>query len=425
MKPSVSARDAAYLAILHEELVPVTGCTEPGSLAFAAATARFHLGTFPDTCQVLLSGNLIKNVRAVAIAGTGGLVGIEPAVIAGLVSGRTDLGTNLLGHLEPGQSAEIRARCGQGLVEVKRLVGPDPLHLILKAAAGGGEVLVELRGTHDHIVRIEKDGRTLYRGFGDPDKYLGTLTDRSVLNVADIVDFARTVDLGLVRDRLALQIELNSAIADTGMSGQWGVGVGPVLAGQDAGVLAQIKARTAAASEARMAGCPLPVVTNSGSGNQGIAASVPVVTYARLRGIGDEALYRALVVANLLTIHQKTPIGRLSGFCGVVSATCAAGAGIAFLNGATTDQIGQAITNTLANVAGIICDGAKPACGSKIASSLDAAFLGQQLALGGRSYQPGQGIVQQDVEKTIAAVGRLAREGMGGTDLLIHSLMEG
>jgi L-cysteine desulfidase len=296
--------------------------------------------------------------------------------------------------------------------------------LIIHLFHGNNSATVEIRKHHTYVVRIEKNGTILYEEPNDSGKYLGSLTDRSCLNVDDILSFAESVDLSSVKPLLETQISYNMAIAEEGLTGNYGVGIGRVIRNTGSACPStELKARTAAASEARMSGCTLPVITNSGSGNQGIASSVPVIVYARSKGYSDEKLLRALVLSNLLTIHQKTPIGRLSAFCGVVSATCSSGAAITWLDGGSPEQVKMTISNTLANSAGIICDGAKPSCGAKIASSLDAAFIGHLLAMQGRAYNPGDGILKDDIEETIAAVGHVAYEGMRSTAGCILNVM--
>lgn len=416
---------AAYIEILREELVPAMGCTEPIALAFGAAKAREILGEFPERCVAECSGNIIKNVKSVAIPGSKGMVGIEAALLAGLVGGRSELGMEVLRHLSAEDVAAIGRLKGSGVCEVRPLMSDAPLHIKIRVTKGDSSALIEIKHSHTNIVRIEKNQRTVFESADNEGKYLGTFTERSVLNVDAIHEFAETVELGQVRDLLARQISYNIAIAEEGLTGKFGVGIGEALLNGSGGhcLVTLLKAYTAAASEARMSGCTMPVVTNSGSGNQGIASSVPVVMYARQKGIDEEKLYRALILANLLTIHQKTLIGRLSAFCGVVCATAGSGAAITYLAGGTLEQIKKTLSNTLANTSGIICDGAKPACGAKIAASLDAAFMGHQLAMHNRSYSAGDGILKHDIEDTIAAVGRVAHEGMRETDHLILDVM--
>ena len=406
-----------YLAILREELVPAMGCTEPIAIAFAAAKARKILGRFPDGCTAYCSGNIIKNVKSVTIPGTQGQVGIEVAVLAGLIAARPELQMDILSSLKPNDANEIRRLAGSGFCKVRPLPGTCQLHIRICLHAGQDQALVEVKRSHLNIVRIEKNSEVLLDIPDDSGKYLGSMTDRSKLTVDGIYRFAQSVDLSLVKDLLDMQISCNMAIAEEGIKGKYGVAIGEMLLGRSNHCLSsKIKAYTAAASEARMCGCDMPVIINSGSGNQGITSSVPVIVYARHVKSGKDQLYRALLLSNLLTIHQKTLIGRLSAFCGVVSAACSSGAAMTYLDGGTSDQIKMTISNTLAMSPGIICDGAKPSCAAKIAVSIDAAYIAHLLAMRTRAYSPGDGILKSNIEKTIAGVGRIAREGMKPTE---------
>lgn len=414
---------AKYLAILKEELVPALGCTEPIAIAYAAATAREVLGDFPVKLKVYCSGNIIKNVKSVIVPNTGGLKGIEASALAGIVGGNAEKKMEVLSQLGKEQALRVAELLKTNMCQVYPLNTEKTLHIILEAYAPDNSVTVEIQDYHTNIVRIEKNGEVLLEqsqvaGTGDG------ITDRSILNVEDIYHFAETVDLEDIRGLIEPQINYNMAIAEEGLKGRYGVSIGSTLLKQGPiGIYNKIKAYTASASEARMGGSELPVVTNSGSGNQGIASSIPVVVYAREMGIDEDRLLRALVLSNLLTIHQKTWIGRLSAFCGVVSASCSSGAAITYLAGGNLEQIKMTITNTLANVSGIVCDGAKPSCGIKIAASLDAALMAQLLAMDNKCYLPGDGLVKGDVEDTIASVGRMARDGMKETDMEILKIM--
>ncbi len=413
-----------YLEILREEMVPALGCTEPVAIAYAAATARDVLGVFPARIEVSCSGNIIKNVKSVIVPNTGGLKGIEASAWAGIVGGNAGSRMEVLSRLEKRQAVKVSELLDKDLCRVSALDSDKSLHIIVEVWAGQNSVKVEIRDFHTNIVKIEKNGQTIYEQAASAENYLGTLTDRSILNVDDIYRFAEIVDLPKVRGMIEQQIENNMAIAGEGLKGHYGVNIGATLLNYGpTGTFNKMKAYTASASEARMSGSELPVTTNSGSGNQGIASSVPVIVYAREKGIGEERLIRALVLSNLLTIHQKTLIGRLSAFCGVVSASCASGAALTYLAGGSLEQIKMTITNTLANVSGIVCDGAKPSCGIKIAASLDAAIMAHLLALDHKAYLPGDGLVKNDIEDTIASVGRMARDGMKETDEQILKIM--
>ena len=413
-----------YRAILGEELVPALGCTEPIAIAFAAAKAKDILGGFPSKIKVYCSGNIIKNVKSVIVPNTGGLRGIEVSALAGVVGGNADYGMEVLSLLKSEHTKKVCELLKKDICEVSALETQRALHIIIELTAEQDTVKVEVQDFHTNIVKIEKNGQAVYEKPALTESYLGRLTDRSVLNVDDIYHFAQTVELDKVRVLLEQQIKNNMAIANEGLNGQYGVDIGnTLLNGSQDSVFNKMKAYTASASEARMGGSELPVTTNSGSGNQGIASSVPVIIYAREKGVTEERLLRALVLSNLLTIHQKTLIGRLSAFCGVVSASCASGAAITYLAGGSLSQIKMTITNTLANVSGIVCDGAKPSCGIKTAASLDAAIMAHLLAMNNKAYLPGDGLVKGNIEDTISSVGRMARDGMKETDKQILTIM--
>ncbi|GBG57698.1 UPF0597 protein [Sporomusaceae bacterium FL31] len=414
-----------YIQILKEELVPALGCTEPIAIAYAAAKARAVLGCFPDHAIVECSGNIVKNAKSVTVPYTGGLMGIRASMLAGLVGGNADYKLEVLSALTPMHRTVVKELLDQSFGEVRLLSTENNLHLIVHVMGQEETVTVEIKDSHSHICKITRNGQVVYQHEADREPNSGSNTDRQGLSVTDIYEFANTVSLDKVSSLLARQMEYNMNIADEGMRGDYGINIGRILllTGHNRGVLDKIKAYAAAASEARMSGCILPVITNSGSGNQGITASVPVIVYAREQGLSEESLYRGLVFSNLLNIHQKTFIGRLSAFCGAVSAACASGAAITYLAGGSLEQINQTITNTLANVSGIVCDGAKPSCAAKIASCLDASYLSHVLAMEGKAYQAGNGILKADVEETIAAVGRIAYKGMRATDIEILEIM--
>jgi len=415
----------SYIKILEEELVPALGCTEPIAIAYAAAKAKEILGCFPERVVLECSGNIIKNVKSVAVPNAEGLVGIQASVLAGLVGGKADNQLEVLSEITPEHIIIIKELLNSDFCEVRALSTDINLHLLLSLITKNEYVTVEIKHAHTNICKIEKNGQIIYQSHTDHNKYLGTFTDRTILTVKSIYEFANTVPLEKVRQLIEKQIEYNIRIAEEGLRGDYGINIGRTLLeiGYDESIRTKIRAYSAAASEARMSGCVLPVVTNSGSGNQGIATSIPVIIYAREHGLPEEKLYRGLIFSNLLTIHQKTLIGRLSAFCGAVSASCSSGAAITYLEGGTLEQINQTISNTLANVSGIVCDGAKPSCAAKIASCLDASYMSHVLAMKGKHYQAGNGILKDDVEETIAAVGRIAYNGMRGTDTEIIKIM--
>lgn len=416
-----------YIQILEEELVPALGCTEPIAIAYAAAKAREVLGIFPKEALVKCSGNIIKNVKSVAVPNTEGLTGIRASLLAGLVGGQADKKMEVLAAMTCDHVAVVKKLLASGFGKVEYLDTDINLHLIVELAAEKQCVKVEVRHMHTNICRIEKNDELLYQNEADAETNTGIYTDRSVLTVKGIYEFANTVPLTNVRNLIDRQINYNLAIANAGLQGDYGVKIGQTLLDMgDESLRTKIKAYTAAASEARMSGCSLPVVTNSGSGNQGLASSVPVIIFVREKGLSEEQLIRGLLFSNLLTIHQKTLIGRLSAFCGAVSASCSSGAAITYLAGGSLDKIALTISNTLANISGIVCDGAKPSCAAKIASCLEAAYMAHALACNGRYYQAGDGIIKEDIEKTIAAIGRIACKGMRATDTeIIKIMMEG
>lgn len=415
-----------YIEILKEELVPALGCTEPIAIAYIAAKAKEMLGRFPEEALLKCSGNILKNVKSVTVPNTDGLTGIRASMLAGLVGGKVNKKMEVLSQLTKEDLVVVRNLLDRNFGDLELLETEINLHLIMIVKAGQDSVIVEIKYDHTNICKIEKNGKIVYQNDDDANKYLGSFTDRSVLNVKDIYEFANTVPLEALGELITKQIEYNIKIAEEGLAGDYGVNIGQTLLDigrNDEPLRVKMKAYTAAASEARMSGCALPVITNSGSGNQGIATSIPVIVYARGHKLSQEKLYRGLVFSNLLTIHQKTLIGRLSAFCGVVSASCSSGAAITYLAGGSLEEINLTISNTLANVSGIICDGAKPSCAAKIASSLDAAYMSHVLAVNGKYYQPGNGILKNDIEETISAVGRIACNGMRATDSEIIKIM--
>ena len=415
----------AYVKVLQEELQPAMGCTEPIAIAYAAALGRRTLGAFPEQVAVEASGNIIKNVKSVVVPNTGGLRGIEAAAAAGLVAGDVDLQLEVISRVTPEQKAEIRRVAALPMFRVAPAETGHVFDLLLTLQAGGHTVRVRIADHHTDVVLLEKDGQRLIDCPPGDDSSIGEVPpEKQALNIHDIVAFAQEVDLDDVRGVLQRQIDYNMAIAEEGLRGNYGGNVGRVLLQSfGTGVQVRCKAKAAAGSDARMSGCELPVVINSGSGNQGITVSVPVVEYARELGASQDTLLRALVISNLVAIHQKTGIGALSAYCGAVSAGAAAGAGIAYLLGGGEYEIEHTIVNCLAITSGIVCDGAKPSCAGKIAVSLDAALLGYRMICSSQQFRGGDGIVKKGVEATIDAVGRLGRDGMRETDREILEIM--
>ena len=411
-----------FLAILREELIPAMGCTEPIALAFAAAKAKAVLGTAPDRITARCSGNIIKNVRCVRIPNSGGMTGIEAACALGALAGDADRHMEVLEAVSSDGLEQTASFLKENRCAVEYLESTIPLHFVIELAAGEHTASVEVRYSHTNIVRMIRDGETL---FMTEDLQEATeIADRGCLSVENIAAFANEIELDAIRTFAERQIACNMAIAERGMQGDFGVGIGQaILELYAANPFAKMRAMAAAASEARMEGCDLPVVITSGSGNQGITSTVPVIVYAQEHGVSQERLFRSLMFSTLLTVYQKEYIGKLSAFCGAVSAACAAGAAITYMVGGSLQQINDTIDNTLANIPGIICDGAKASCAAKISSALDAAMFAHALAMRGKVYESNTGILQNDTGDTISCVGHIGRVGMQPTDQEIVKLM--
>ena len=412
-----------YIAILEEELVPAMGCTEPIALAYAAAEGRRILGREPDRILARCSGNMIKNVRCVTIPNSDGLTGIEAACVLGAVAGNAAGKMEVLEHVDELGKTRTKELLEQEVCTVEYLDSEIPLHFILELFQNENKVTVEVCTSHTNIVCITKNGEVV---FAKPEELAkkGHATDRSIISIEGIKEFADTIELEKIQKFCDKQIRYNMDIAYEGMSGDYGLSIGRVIRESYAdGVITRMKAYTAAASEARMGGCDMPVIITSGSGNQGLASSVPIIIYAREKNIPKERLCRALVFSSLLTIFQKEFIGKLSAFCGAVSASCASAAAITYLRGGTIRQIKATIDNTMANIPGIICDGAKISCAAKIASSLDAAMMSHHLAMQNKEYEAFTGILKEDAEETISCVGHIGKVGMRETDKEIIKMM--
>ena len=419
------------LDILGEELLPAMGCTEPIAVAYCAAVARKTLGQLPDRVVVEASGNIIKNVKSVIVPNTGHLRGIPAATAAGIVAGDADKQLEVISDVSEAQQKEIKRFMDTAEITVKVADSSLIFDIIITVFKGDSYAKVRIVDYHTNIVLIEKDGQVQHSvevaAAGDDG-----LTDRSFLSVELILDFANTVDVADVKELLDRQISYNMSIAEEGLKNDYGANIGSVLMASHPGIIdaggedaLRLKARAmaAAGSDARMNGCELPVIINSGSGNQGITASVPVVVYARAMNVGDEKMYRALTLSNLLGIHQKTPIGRLSAYCGAISAGAAAGCGIAYLKGGDLRAISHTLVNALAISSGVVCDGAKASCAGKIALAVDTGILGYEMYCQGQQFEGGDGIVKKGVENMIASVGRLGRDGMRETDKEILRIM--
>jgi L-cysteine desulfidase len=422
----LEATTNAYIAILKEELVPAMGCTEPIAVAFAAAKARETLGSMPDRACIRCSANIVKNVKGVTVPNTGGLKGIDVAAIAGIVSGKAGAKLEVLASLTEEDIAEVRRLRDVGFCAQELAEGIEGLYIDAQVWAGGQSARVVLEHSHTGITRIEKNGKAVFEKAGE--KPGGISADRreyGLLNVKDILEFAQNVDLGEIGFLIREQIAMNSAIAEEGLIGDYGVSVGRNLlkyGGNDVRVRARAKA--AAGSDARMGGCALPVMINSGSGNQGITVTLPVVEYAKELEVGEERMVRAVLISNLVSLEQKEYIGKLSAYCGAVSAAVGSAAAIAWLKGGTYVQVSATIINAIATAAGILCDGAKASCAAKISTALEAAMMAHEIGMEeGKRFEDGDGLVSADVEQTIRNVGIVGSVGMKPTDVEIIKLM--
>jgi len=412
-----------YIKILRSELIPAMGCTEPIAVAYAAAKAREVLGKMPESMVARCSGNIIKNVKSVIVPNSGGERGIAAAAVLGAVAGRADLGLQVISRVTDEQIAETKEYLAKNICDCQLEKGEDNLYILIKMQAGDESSEVELRTKHDHISRIVKNGEVLFEQPGILTEVSG---DKDTLNIKDIIEFADTVDLDDVREQIETQIKYNSEISAEGLHNDWGAAVGKtILEVEGTTVRHRARAAAAAGSDARMNGCALPVVINSGSGNQGITVCMPVLTYAEEMHVERDKLIRALVLANLISIHQKRFIGNLSAYCGAVSAATAAACGIGYLQGADYDQIGKTIINSIATTGGIICDGAKSSCAAKISSAVECGIMSMEMSKRGRAFEFGEGIVDGDYEQTIRNMGRVGRYGMKTTDVEVLNIMIG
>ncbi len=415
-----------YQAILEEELVPAMGCTEPIAIAYAAAILADALGGTPDRVSLSLSGNIIKNVKSVIVPATGGMHGIAAAVAAGLVAACPERRLALLEGLTDTDIPVIAALKESLPLSLSERASGCAFEIELSGDRDGSRATVHIREHHTNVVSVVRDGVSLTERYPSHAGKDDVPADRSLLNVEDIVKFAETVPLDRLSPILHRQIDMNMAIAEEGLSGKYGAAIGRTIL-ENGGDLLQNKAKAyaAAGSDARMSGCEKPVCILSGSGNQGITASVPVVVYARARGTDEETLLRALIVADLVTVHQKTGIGCLSAYCGAISAGCGAAAGIAYLCGGRLYEVAHTLVNAVAILSGTICDGAKPSCAAKIAMAVEAGIMGYHMVKSGHQFYGGDGIVTKGVENTIRNIGRIVRDGMVETDREIIRIMIG
>jgi L-cysteine desulfidase len=425
---SSDIRYSRYLELLKTELVPAMGCTEPVAIAYAASKAREILEKIPGRVFIEVSGNIVKNVKSVTVPNTGGLKGLKAAVAAGIVAGRADEKLEVISKVSDEQRREIAAFLENVPIEMRVADTERILDISVTVYAGSGSARVRIVDNHTNIVFMEKDGVTIFAAEDEkaPRTPESSAEDpgQTMLDMEAIIDFANTVKLDDVKDIIKRQIAYNSAISAEGLKEDYGANIGKVLKANYGGdIKVRAKAAAAAGSDARMGGCGLPVIILSGSGNQGITASMPVIEYAAFLKKSEEELIRALALSDLITLHLKSGIGRLSAYCGVVCAGAAAGAGIAYLQGGRMEEVSHTLVNALAITSGIVCDGAKPSCAAKIAAAVDAGILGYEMYKNGQQFYGGDGIIACGVENTIKNIYRLGKVGMSKTDKEIIQIM--
>ncbi|MBQ2657634.1 MAG: serine dehydratase subunit alpha family protein [Erysipelotrichaceae bacterium] len=411
----------AYKRILEEELQEATGCTEPIALALAGAKTAQVLGGVPEEADVYCSGNIIKNVKAVIVPNSGGIRGIDTAVVLGMSAGDPDVGLQVISKVTDTQRDALKKSLQDIKIRVHLAQNVPTLYIRIEARKGEDRATVEIQQTHSHFTLIKKNDVTL---LSRECLQYEENADKSLMNVKDILEYAETVDLEDVKDIIEMEIRDNTAISQKGLEGGWGEEVGKTMLNCGyCDVRFRARAAAAAGSDARMNGCPMAVVINSGSGNQGMTVSLPVIEYAKELDVSHEKLIRALVLANLIALHQKRYIGYLSAYCGAVSAAAGAGCGVCWLKGGGYEEICDVITNTIATVGGMICDGAKSSCAGKISISVETALMAVDMAMNGHVYRNGEGMVKNNIERTIEAYGRMAAKGMAETDVEILNIM--
>ena len=415
-----------YVRILETELVPAMGCTEPIAVAFCAAKAREVLGEMPTRVEILASGNIIKNVKSVIVPNSGGLRGLSAAAALGILYGNASRELEVISEVSAEEASGLGERMQSMDITVAPLSEGHVLDLKITVSTKTHSATVHIRDEHINVIRICKDGECLFEKSGEEENASTVdAPDYNLLSIADIFDFARTVAVEDIYAIIKRQIDCNTAIAEEGLRGNYGARIGQILSKMEGGVRTRAKALAAAGSDARMSGCDMPVIINSGSGNQGMTASLPVIAYAEHYGRNEEELIRSLVFSNLVTLHLKTGIGRLSAYCGAVSAGAGAGAGIAYLLTGDLRTINHTIVNALAISSGIVCDGAKASCAAKIAMAVEAGIIGYEMFLEGCQFYDGDGLVSKGVEKTIKNISVLGSEGMRETDAKIIEIMTG
>lgn len=413
----------AYIRILEEELLPAMGCTEPIAIAYGGACVRELLGALPEKIRITVSGNLVKNAKSVTVPNTNGMRGIEAALAAGVIAGDASRALEVISDVSEAQIADISEYLKRDVITVDLAESSLAFDYTVEAYSGTDSAKIRIANAHTNIVYKERSGEVLLNVLVDSEGVTG-LSDHTVLNVKDIIEFADTVEISRVYSLIKRQIDYNVAISEEGLKSSWGAAIGRTILNYGAADgINRAKARAAAGSDARMNGCAMPVVILSGSGNQGITASVPVVSYAEDIFAEEEELIRAILVSDLIAIHLKTYIGRLSAFCGAVCAGVGAGAGVCYLDGGRYEEIAHTVVNSIAISSGIICDGAKSSCAAKIALSVEAGFMGWNMYKGGNQFYRGDGIVSGGVEETIRNVGALGHDGMKLTDRKILEIM--
>lgn len=414
----------AYIKILEEELVPAMGCTEPIAIAYCAAIMKDTLGNIPEKIDVYVSGNILKNVKSVTVPNTGGMHGIDAACAIGVIAGDKNKKLEVISKVSNEQIIELRNYLDKKIINVYHSDNESVLYIEVVGKYKNDYVKVVIKDAHTNVSLIEKNGNVIFENNEKIETHKSK-TDKSLLSIKEIIEFINVLDIEDIRKTIQRQIHYNMAIANTGINNNFGANIGKtILKYSDPNDVLQVsKAYAAAGSDARMNGCDMPVVINSGSGNQGITASVPVVIYAQMKNKTEEELYKALALSNLCTIHIKNSIGKLSAFCGVVIAGAGCSAGIAYLDGGREKEIVHAIVNTLGIVSGMVCDGAKSSCAAKISSAIEAGFIGYYMFKDGNQFYSGDGFIKKGVENTIQAIGSIARVGMCETDKEIIQIM--
>lgn len=414
-----------YVSLLRQELTMATGCTEPIAIAYAGARLREVLGSLPEQCTVYCSGNIVKNVMAVTVPNSGGERGIDTAALLGMLGGDASRVLDVLHGISEDDIALMRKMKAEGRCRAELVEGVENLYIRIEAVSGGDSALVEIKDYHSNVTRIEKNGEVIFDLKESEEKGETVTADKGLLNVKDICEFADCLNIEDVRETLLRQIDCNCAIAEEGLKNPWGAQVGrTILEGPDGESLRnRALAYAAAGSDARMNGCAMPVVINSGSGNQGLTVTLPLMVYAKEYKVPEDKLLRALALANLISLHQKRYIGSLSAYCGATSAATASACGIAYMLDGGYEVICGIITNSINTCGGMVCDGAKSSCASKIATAVSMALLAMDMSKKGRVFKPGEGLVEDDIEQTVASVGRMGREGMRSTDIEILKIM--